>query len=148
MTHHIFCDLNYTSLRQLGTLQLQLKSSVLLRQRLEQRHQSLGDILMQVAELRRHVGETRQAVGVQILVAHLQHVVLNRSDDHKDEQTAEGDFRYASLSVPLDVLQHDLVHGLVEAVVLGENQQHDQRHVDVMRAAVGRVIENLEDWDD
>ena len=34
---------------------------------------------MKVGAVGGHVGESRQAVGVQVLVPHLQHVVLDRS---------------------------------------------------------------------
>lgn len=87
---------------------------------------------------------------MQVLVPHLEHVVLDGADDNEDEEAAEAEFTHTSLSVPrhLGWSQNARVDGLVEEIVLGEDEQDDQRHVYVVVAAAGRPIQGLEDWDD
>jgi hypothetical protein len=46
-------------------------------ERLEEGDEPLGDVGVEVLEEPRHVGEGRKAVGVEVAVTHLQHVVLN-----------------------------------------------------------------------
>ena len=85
-----------------------------------------------------------------ILVPHLEHVVLDGADDDKDEESAKAELTHTSLSVPrhLGWSQYARVDSLVEEIVLREDEQDDQRHVDVVIAAARRPIERLEDRDD
>lgn len=78
---------------------------MLLGQRLEQTDQPLGDVRMKRPELPGHVGQGRQAIGVQILVAHFHHVVLDGANHDQDEETAQRDLGNRAFRVPGDVLQ-------------------------------------------
>lgn len=40
---------------------------------------------------------------------------------------------------------HHLVDGTIEGVVLGEDEQDDEGHVDVMRVSVLHVVQDLQD---
>ena len=55
---------------------------------------------MERLELTGHVGQSSQAVGVEVLVSHLQHVVLDGPDDNQDEEAAQGELGDGPLSVP------------------------------------------------
>ena len=59
---------------------------------------------MERLELTGHVGQSRQTVGVEVLVSHLQHVVLNGPDHHQDEEAAQGELGDGPLSVPDNLL--------------------------------------------
>ena len=59
---------------------------------------------MERLELTGHVGQSCQAVGVEVLVSHFQHVVLNRPDHHQDEEAAQGELGHSPLSVPGNLL--------------------------------------------
>ena len=85
-----------------------------------------------------------------ILVPHLEHVVLDGADDDEDKETAEAEFTHTSLGVPrhLGWSQYARVDSFVEEVVLGEDEQDDQGHVDVVVAAAGSAIKGLKNWDD
>lgn len=96
------------------------------------------------------------------------HVELDGADDHQDEQTAQGDLRQGPLRVPRDVLQHleevkgdsrrwnngavqrracthHLVDGAVERIVLRQDEQDDEGHVDVVGVPVLHVVQDLQD---
>ena len=55
-------------------------------------------------ELTGHVGQGRQTVGVEILVSHLEHVVLDGPDHHQDEEAAQGELGDGPLRVPGNLL--------------------------------------------
>ena len=42
---------------------------------------------------------------MEVLVSHLQHVVLNGPDDHQDEEAAQGELGDGPLSVPDNLLR-------------------------------------------
>lgn len=101
------------------------------------------------------------------------HVELDGADDHQDEQTPEGDLRQWPLRVPRDVLQHlgpkqnndsmqkqqalkvtkapqsvcthHLVDGTIESIILCEDEQNNEGHVDVMRIPVLHMVKDLQD---
>ena len=60
---------------------------------------------MERLELTGHVGQSRQTVGVEVLVSHLQHVVLNGPDHYQDQKAAQGELTDRPLSVPDNLLR-------------------------------------------
>ena len=54
-------------------------------EQLKQRHDALSDIGVQILELRGHVRQSGETVGVQILVTHACHVELNGAKNHGDQ---------------------------------------------------------------
>ena len=73
-------------------------------QSFKETHNPLGYIGVETPELGGHVGQRGQAVGVEVLVPHLEHVVLYRPDHHEYEQPSQGQLRDGPLSVPGDLL--------------------------------------------
>lgn len=48
-------------------------------------------------------------------------------------------------TAPQTVSTHHFVDGTIESIILGENQQNNEGHVDVMRISVLHVIKDLQD---
>lgn len=55
---------------------------------------------MEVSKLRAHVGKGRKTICVQVLVPHLEHVVLDGADDDEDKETSKAEFTHGPLGVP------------------------------------------------
>lgn len=49
---------------------------------------------------------------------------------------------------PQIVSTHHLVDGAIEGIILCENEQNNERHVDVMRISVLHMVKDLEDGQD
>lgn len=49
---------------------------------------------------------------------------------------------------PQDGSTHHLVDGAIEGVVLRENEQNNEGHVDVMRISIFHVVKDLQDGQD
>ncbi len=83
----------------------------LLRQQIEQAVDALTHVRMQVVELGGHVGQSGQAVRVQVLVAHASHVELYGSYDDQDEQAAQADLGQGALGEPIQSLYNLICFG-------------------------------------
>ena len=124
----------------------------------------MANVSVEVLELTGHVCQRCETIRMQIFVlekecntigddvkaqrfaySHFQHVVLNRSNDHKYDEAAEGDLAEDPLAIPAHVVDHVLVDVAVEELVLGQDEQDNQRHVRVLVGEVAGLIEVLQD---
>ena len=101
-------------------------------------------------ELTGHVGQGCQTVGVEILVSHLEHVVLDGPDHHQDQHPAQGELADGPLCVPGDLLgpQQTAVDRLIEELLLTGDEEYDERHVDMVVVGLlgvdGAGVESLQ----
>jgi hypothetical protein len=71
-------------------------------------------------------------------------VVLDGPDEDDDHEAAQRDAGQQPLPVPGHARQHQLVYVGIEARVLAEDEQDDEQHVDLVRAAPRRTVQQLQ----
>ena len=85
---------------------------------------ALRDVRVKILEAGRHVCESRQAVGVEVLVLHSGDVVLDRSNENEDEHSSKRHVLQQTFLEPRHILQRlknnknnqTLVHEYLEKV--------------------------------